>query len=170
MNGKVGQLFNKSRYGRVSTKRKFNEEEQGTSSGESSQTASKTLPKKNRSKLSSSVSNNILINVRNGKLNEYNLGDIVWAKTGKYPVWPGIIINDPESNKFSKSKCVDENIKNIYFYFYYLCYISEENNIPMLHISYCNDGFKRNWIKVHQILKFFGKQKILNEIPKIMVR
>lgn len=167
MNGKVGELFNKSRYGRVSTKRKFNEEEPSASLGESSQTANKTLPKKNKSKLSSSVSNNTIINARNGKLNEYSLADIVWAKTGKYPVWPGIIINDPESNKFSKSKFV--NIKNKYFNINNLCYTLAENNFPMLHISYCNDGFKRNWIKVNQISTFFGKNTILNENPKLMV-
>lgn len=108
MNGKGGELFNKSRYGRVSTKRKFNGEEQGASLGESSRTVVRISPKKNKSKLS--VSNDVLVNVQNGKLNEYSLGDIVLAKVGKYPVWPGIIINDPESNIFSKSKCVDVNI------------------------------------------------------------
>lgn len=116
MNGKVGAVFNKSRYGRVSTKRKFSEEEQDVSLGESSQIAIRISPKKNKSKISSSVSNNILVNAQNGKLNEYSLGDIVWAKIGKFPVWPGIIINDPESNTFSKSKFINVNFIQIFLY------------------------------------------------------
>lgn len=39
----------------------------------------------------------------------------------------------------------------------------------MLHIYYCNDAYKRNWIKLKQITKFSGKEEILNEIPKINV-
>lgn len=63
------------------------------------------LLKRNKSKLSSSVSNNI--HTKNDvKVNGFGIGDLVWAKMGKYPVWPGIIIEDPESNIFSKSKLV----------------------------------------------------------------
>lgn len=90
--------LNRSRYGRVSTKRKFNEELMG----ESSRTIKDPLPTKN-SNLSLSVSNNNL-NMRSNRTNELTIGDMVWAKTGKYPLWPGIIISDPESNNFSKSK------------------------------------------------------------------
>jgi len=41
--------------------------------------------------------------------------------------------------------------------------------VPMLHIYYCNDAYKRNWIKMKQISKFSGKEEILAEIPKILV-
>ncbi|XP_022180883.1 probable methylthioribulose-1-phosphate dehydratase isoform X2 [Myzus persicae] len=109
----------KSRYGRISNKRKFNEE------------------------LDLSLAS--VNDMSNGKRNVFNVGDMVWAKTGKYPVWPGIVITDPETNKFSKN----------------------ENMIPMLHIYYCNDAYKRNWIKMKQISKFTGKEEILTEIPKI---
>lgn len=101
MNGKTGEHFNKSRYGRVSTKRKFNEDDQGTYGALS---LSATTIGKNKSKLSLPVSNHININMQNGKINGYEIGDILWAKTGKYPVWPGIVINDPETNNYYKSK------------------------------------------------------------------
>lgn len=102
MSNILEENLNKSRYGRVSTKRKLNEEL--NSLGESSQTVTGPSPKRNQLQLISSVSNNLHLNMRSGKTNRLSIGDMVWAKTGKYPIWPGIIISDPESNKFSKSK------------------------------------------------------------------
>lgn len=88
----------KSRYGRVSNKRKFNEE-LDLSLGESYRKINLILDKKSNGKSSPTVLNNS----NNAKRNSFNIGDMVWAKTGKYPLWPGIIIMDPESNKFTKS-------------------------------------------------------------------
>lgn len=34
--------------------------------------------------------------------NEYNVGDIVWVKMGKYPFWPSIVCYDPYSNTYIK--------------------------------------------------------------------
>ncbi|XP_060838768.1 uncharacterized protein LOC132920408 isoform X4 [Rhopalosiphum padi] len=133
----------KSRYGRISNKRKFNEE-LDLSLGESYREINFILNKKNNGKSSPTASNNN----GNGKRNLFNIGDMVWAKTGKYPVWPGIVITDPETNKFTKNK----------------------NMVPMLHIYYCNDAYKRNWIKMKQISKFSGKEEILAEIPKILTQ
>lgn len=98
---------NKSRYGRVSTKRKY-DEEFATALKESCDNIHLALglsPKKNSS---SSVVN--FTNMRNGKIDGFSVGDIVWAKTGKYPIWPGIIISDPVLHKFHKS-----NYELIYF-------------------------------------------------------
>lgn len=39
----------------------------------------------------------------------------------------------------------------------------------MLHIYYCNDAYKRNWIRVNQIFEFCSKLKILTEFPKLLV-
>lgn len=89
----------KSRYGRVSNKRKFNEE-LDLSLGESYRKINFILNKKSNGKSSSVASVN---NMSDDKRNVFNVGDMVWAKTGKYPVWPGIVITDPETNKFSKS-------------------------------------------------------------------
>lgn len=99
-----GDQVKKSRYGRISTKRKFNEEFD-TSLGRSSKTGVTISPKRNKSKLSApSQSNNINSNTSyNNKVNEYAIGDLVWAKPGKYPIWPGIVISDPESNLYYKS-------------------------------------------------------------------
>lgn len=73
------------------------------------------LLKRNKSKLSSSVSNNIYKKKYDVKVNGFGTGDLVWAKMGKYPVWPGIIIEDPESNTFSKSKHkLFSNFKNTF--------------------------------------------------------
>lgn len=32
----------------------------------------------------------------------YDIGDIVWAKIGKYPFWPSVVCFDPKSNIYSK--------------------------------------------------------------------
>jgi hypothetical protein len=32
------------------------------------------------------------------QIENYNIGDIVWAKIGKYPYWPSIVCNDPTLN------------------------------------------------------------------------
>lgn len=53
---------------------------------------------------SSSVSNNSSVRNTKARKNDFIVGDLVWAKIGKYPVWPGIIISDPESNKIFKGK------------------------------------------------------------------
>ncbi|KAL4148434.1 hypothetical protein QTP88_002677 [Uroleucon formosanum] len=138
---KKAEDLKKSRYGRISNKKKFNEE-LDLSLGESYRKINFILTKKSNGKSSPTAAIN---NMSNGKRNIFNVGDMVWAKTGKYPVWPGIVITDPETNKFSKN----------------------ENMVPMLHIYYCNDAYKRNWIKMKQISKFSGKEEILTEIPKI---
>lgn len=39
----------------------------------------------------------------------------------------------------------------------------------MIHIYYCNDGFKRNWIKIKQIENFSTKENIIQKNPKIIV-
>lgn len=44
----------------------------------------------------------------------------------------------------------------------------EENNIYMVHIYYCNDAYRRNWLRLTQILKFSGKNNLLVENPKLM--
>ncbi|KAE9523457.1 hypothetical protein AGLY_016009 [Aphis glycines] len=124
----------KSRYGRVSNKRKFNEE-LDLSLGESYNTINLILNKKSNGKSSPTVLNNS----NNGKRNGFSIGDMVWAKTGKYPLWPGIVIVDPVTNKFTKNN----------------------NMVPMLHIYYCNDAHRRNWIKIKQIIKFSSKNEIL---------
>lgn len=98
-----GENMHKSRYGRVS-KRKYNEDlsDSGTSSSQMNQS-----PKRKKSKLSLkpvSNNNNITSRMRDGKINVFSIGDMVWAKTGKYPIWPAIITEDPVSKKFYKSK------------------------------------------------------------------
>lgn len=35
---------------------------------------------------------------------DHEIGDIVWAKLGKFPFWPSIVCLDPESKIFIKSK------------------------------------------------------------------
>ncbi|KAF0758213.1 methylthioribulose-1-phosphate dehydratase isoform X1 [Aphis craccivora] len=133
----------KSRYGRVSNKKKFNEE-LNLSLGESYQKMNLILNKKSNGKSSPTVLNNS----NNDQKNGFTIGDMVWAKTGKYPLWPGIVILDPETNKFTK----------------------KNNMVPMLHIYYCNDSYRRNWIKTKQIIKFSSKEIILAENPKLLTQ
>lgn len=104
MNGrKSNDILRKSRYGRATINKKFIDENQ-TSSRNLSRSVNGVLPKRTRPKnLSTSVSKST-INFKLGATNGFGIGDIVWAKMGKYPIWPGIISSDPESNNFSKSK------------------------------------------------------------------
>jgi len=48
-------------------------------------------------------------------------------------------------------------------------YVLDNNMVPMLHIYYCNDAHRRNWIKIKQIIKFSSKEEILAENPKLLV-
>lgn len=32
----------------------------------------------------------------------YQIGDLVWAKIGKFPLWPSIVCMDPDSNTYIK--------------------------------------------------------------------
>lgn len=103
MKKNAGEPIKKSRYGRISTKRQFNEEFDNSSGG-SSKAVVTTSNKRNKSKLPApSMSNSINSVPYNDKVNNYTLGDIVWAKPGKYPIWPGIVISDPESKIHYKS-------------------------------------------------------------------
>lgn len=36
------------------------------------------------------------------KKNDFEIGDIVWAKIGRYPFWPSIVCMDPETNVYIK--------------------------------------------------------------------
>lgn len=93
----------KSRFGcRVVKKRKYYEEFE-TYLGKSSQTVVGSSKKKKKTKISTPVSNNNCTNELNKKANKFEIGDMVWAKIGKYPLWPSIVINDPETNIFFKS-------------------------------------------------------------------
>jgi len=38
----------------------------------------------------------------NEKKNDFEIGDIVWAKIGRYPFWPSIVCIDPETNVYIK--------------------------------------------------------------------
>lgn len=35
-------------------------------------------------------------------LSTYQIGDLVWAKIGKYPLWPSIVCIDPDTNTYIK--------------------------------------------------------------------
>lgn len=105
MSKNSGKRLNKSRYGRVSTKKSY-EEEFANALKKSCDEITQALgasPKRNNS---SSSTNNNKPNKHNikSKVKGYSLGDLVWAKSGKFPIWPGIIINEPESQIYSKSK------------------------------------------------------------------
>lgn len=44
-----------------------------------------------------------IVSSLSNKLNkDFHVGDIVWAKIGKYPFWPSIVSIDPETNAYVK--------------------------------------------------------------------
>ncbi|XP_050428215.1 histone-lysine N-methyltransferase NSD2-like isoform X2 [Adelges cooleyi] len=74
----------------------------------------------------------------------YKIGDIVWAKIGRYPFWPSVICVDPSSKihykectGFKKSVCI--------------------------HVRFCNDHGRRSWVRT--IEKYFGKDALLTKHP-----
>jgi len=38
----------------------------------------------------------------NEKKNDFEIGDIVWAKIGRHPFWPSMVCIDPETNVYIK--------------------------------------------------------------------
>lgn len=94
-----------SRYGRVSAKKQHGEDFQTVFKKSTKvNKIHKTLALTTKADSSLSVSNHSSVRNTKARKNDYSVGDLVWAKIGKYPVWPGIIISDPESNKTFKSK------------------------------------------------------------------
>lgn len=92
----------KSRYGRVSTKKRFDEEFENALK-ESCDNIHRALGASSKKNISLPSTNNKQIHKINSLVNAFHVGDIVWAKTGKYPFWPGIVTEDPRTNEFSKS-------------------------------------------------------------------
>lgn len=64
--------------------------------------------------LQTNNSSKIVISVK-----DHEIGDIVWAKLGKFPFWPSIVCLDPKSKIFIKSKyfiCIKYNSCDIKIY------------------------------------------------------
>ncbi|KAE9529094.1 hypothetical protein AGLY_012048 [Aphis glycines] len=80
----------------------------------------------------------------NEKKNNFEIGDIVWAKIGKYPFWPSIVCIDPDTNTYLKGSL--ENKKTF-----------------SLHVRFCNDNGRRSWAKVVEM--YDGKDKLLEKHP-----
>ncbi|VVC28087.1 Hypothetical protein CINCED_3A006750 [Cinara cedri] len=73
----------------------------------------------------------------------YTIGDIVWAKIGKYPYWPSIVCSDPKSKNYLKG--------------------SLEKNKFSLHVRFCNDKGRRSWSKT--IENYSGKDDLVLKYP-----
>ncbi|XP_026815267.1 histone-lysine N-methyltransferase NSD3-like isoform X2 [Rhopalosiphum maidis] len=78
------------------------------------------------------------------QIENYNIGDIVWAKIGKYPYWPSIVCNDPTLNIHYKEK------KRF-----------------LLHVRFCNDKGRRSWATT--IEKYHGKSALLSKYPNCTI-
>jgi len=75
---------------------------------------------------------------------DFKVGDIVWAKIGKYPYWPSVICIDPESKLFVK----------------------EVKRKKMLHVRFCNDKGRRSWTKIME--NYCGKSNLLLKHPNCL--
>ncbi|XP_015369932.1 PREDICTED: histone-lysine N-methyltransferase, H3 lysine-36 and H4 lysine-20 specific-like [Diuraphis noxia] len=71
---------------------------------------------------------------------DYKIGDIVWAKIGKYPYWPSIV-------------CVDPTL-NIHY---------KEKKRFLLHVRFCNDKGRRSWATTTE--NYYGKHELLSKYP-----
>ncbi|CAG9854075.1 unnamed protein product [Phyllotreta striolata] len=82
---------------------------------------------------------------------QYHLkeGDIIWGQLARYPYWPCIITNDPNTNSFTKTE-----IKGF----------KEYNSI---HVCFFGDRGRRAWIARGKIIKFTDKndlRRIYNDL------
>ncbi|XP_026817653.1 histone-lysine N-methyltransferase NSD3-like [Rhopalosiphum maidis] len=75
---------------------------------------------------------------------DFEIGDIVWAKIGRYPFWPSMVCVDPDTNIHIKGSL--ENKRKF-----------------SLHVRFCNDHGRRSWAKTVEI--FDGKDKLLSKHP-----
>lgn len=80
----------------------------------------------------------------NEKKNDFEIGDIVWAKIGRHPFWPSMVCIDPETNVYIKGSL--ENKKQF-----------------SLHVRFCNDHGRRSWAKTIEI--YAGKEEFLSKYP-----
>ncbi|VVC46251.1 Post-SET domain,AWS domain,PWWP domain,SET domain [Cinara cedri] len=78
----------------------------------------------------------------------FKIGDIMWAKIGKYPFWPCILCFDPYSNKFIKE------------------YRENNNTLLQLHVRFLNDYGRRSWVK--NIYIFSEEQNVLSKYPQYL--
>ncbi|XP_022183535.1 probable histone-lysine N-methyltransferase Mes-4 isoform X2 [Myzus persicae] len=74
------------------------------------------------------------------QIEDYKIGDIVWAKIGKYPYWPSII-------------CVDPTL-NIHY---------KEKKRFLWHVRFCNDKGRRSWATTTE--SYYGKCELLSKYP-----
>lgn len=101
---------NTSRYGRKLPTKKYNDEIEIALKESISKIDSMLFPRSTTSTKSSSslsVSNNTSVRNCTSKKTttcDFSVGDLVWAKMGKYPIWPGIVINHPGLNMIYISK------------------------------------------------------------------
>ncbi|XP_060857505.1 uncharacterized protein LOC132935070 isoform X2 [Metopolophium dirhodum] len=80
----------------------------------------------------------------NEKKNDFEIGDIVWAKIGRHPFWPSMVCIDPETNVYIKGSL--ENKKQF-----------------SLHVRFCNDHGRRSWAKTVEM--YSGKDEFLSKYP-----
>uniref|UniRef100_A0A2S2NQX5 Histone-lysine N-methyltransferase NSD3 n=1 Tax=Schizaphis graminum TaxID=13262 RepID=A0A2S2NQX5_SCHGA len=80
----------------------------------------------------------------NENKNDFEIGDIVWAKIGRYPFWPSMVCVDPDTNIHIKG-----SLKN--------------KRKFSLHVRFCNDHGRRSWAKTVEM--FDGKDKLLSKHP-----
>ncbi|XP_025191298.1 histone-lysine N-methyltransferase NSD3-like isoform X2 [Melanaphis sacchari] len=81
------------------------------------------------------------------KIHDFEVGDIVWAKIGKYPFWPSIVCIDPETNIHIKG--TPQNKRKF-----------------SLHVRFCNDQGRRSWAKIVEM--YNGKDKLLTDHPNCL--
>ncbi|XP_050534604.1 histone-lysine N-methyltransferase NSD3 isoform X3 [Daktulosphaira vitifoliae] len=79
--------------------------------------------------------------------NNFNIGDVVWAKIGKYPFWPSVVCYDPNQKIYYKES------KKVKKYF-------------ELHVRFCNDQGRRSWAKT--VEKYLGKEALLKKYPSCL--
>ncbi|XP_029345149.1 histone-lysine N-methyltransferase NSD2 isoform X5 [Acyrthosiphon pisum] len=77
------------------------------------------------------------------QIEDYKIGDIVWAKIGKYPYWPSII-------------CVDPTL-NIHY---------KEKKRLLIHVRFCNDKGRRSWATTTE--SYNGKCELLLKYPNTL--
>ncbi|XP_058804908.1 histone-lysine N-methyltransferase NSD2-like isoform X2 [Phymastichus coffea] len=64
----------------------------------------------------------------------WKLGQLVWARIGNFPFWPGIVTLDPNTMTF----------------------VSVKGRSYMLHVRYCADKDRHSWVPFASVIPFLG--------------
>ncbi|KAK7788886.1 hypothetical protein R5R35_013451 [Gryllus longicercus] len=79
----------------------------------------------------------------NTEESEWLPGDLLWARIGRHPFWPCVVVVDPRNAMYLETKRTGRSSQQ------------------QVHVQYFGDNGSRSWVSVNQIMKYSGKNNLL---------